>query len=223
MVSRRLVFVFTVGFLFSMGILISSSHAQTSPEKGKSKGDQMINKKTDTEAKETPKAKNPIVLVETSLGTMKVELFEKEAPLTVKNFMNYVKEKFYDGTIFHRVIPGFVIQGGGFTPEMVQKSTHSPVKNEAANKINNTTGTLSMARTAVVDSATSQFFINLRDNPPLDHQDDSDRGYGYCVFGKVIEGMDVVNKIGKVPTTTKGYNSDVPVTPVIIKSIRPLP
>jgi peptidyl-prolyl cis-trans isomerase A (cyclophilin A) len=223
MVSRRLVFVFTLCFLFSMGILISSSHAQTNPEKGKSKGDQMINKKTDTKAKETPKAKNPIVLVETSQGTMKVELFEKEAPLTVKNFMDYVKEKFYDGTIFHRVIPGFVIQGGGFTADMVQKSTHSPVKNEAANKINNTTGTLSMARTAVVDSATSQFFINLRDNPPLDHQDDSDRGYGYCVFGKVIEGMDVVNKIGKVPTTTKGYNSDVPVTPVIIKSIRPLP
>jgi len=183
----------------------------------------MINKKTDAETKETQKAKNPVVLVETSMGKLKVELFEKEAPLTVKNFMSYVKEKFYDGTIFHRVIPGFVIQGGGFTPDMVQKTTHPPVKNEAANNIKNTTGTLSMARTPVVDSATSQFFVNLRDNQSLDHQDDSDRGYGYCVFGKVIEGMDVVNKIATVPTTTKGYNSDVPVTPVIIKSIRSLP
>lgn len=223
MVSRRLVFVFAACFLFSACILINSSHAQTNPEKGKSKGDQMLNKKVDAEAKETQKAKNPVVLVETSMGTMKIELFEKEAPLTVKNFMSYVKEKFYDGTIFHRVIQDFVIQGGGFTKDMVQKPTHPPVKNEAANKINNTTGTICMARTGVVDSATSQFFINLRDNQSLDHQDDSDRGYGYCVFGKVIEGMDVVTKIGKVPTTTKGYNSDVPVTAVIIKSIRPLP
>jgi cyclophilin family peptidyl-prolyl cis-trans isomerase len=223
MVSRRLIFVFAAYFLFSMGILISSSHAQTNPEKGKSKGDQMMNKKADAEAKETQKAKNPVVLVETSLGNMKIELFEKEAPLTVKNFMSYVKEKFYDETIFHRVIQGFMIQGGGFTADMVQKPTHPSVKNEAGNKIKNTAGTISMARTSVVDSATSQFFINLVDNQPLDHQDDSDRGYGYCVFGKVIEGMDVVNKIGKVPTTTKGYNGDVPVTPVIIKSIRPLP
>ncbi|MEW5802640.1 MAG: peptidylprolyl isomerase [bacterium] len=183
----------------------------------------MTIQKTDDKAAETQKAKNPVVLIETSMGTIKIELFEKNAPLTVKNFMSYVKEKFYDGTIFHRVVPDFVIQGGGFTQDMTQKPTKAAVKNEATNKISNTAGTVAMARTSVVDSATSQFFINLRDNLFLDHKDETDQGFGYCVFGKVIEGMDVVTKIGKVPTATKGFNRDVPVTPVVIKSVQSIP
>ncbi len=163
---------------------------------------------------------NPVVLINTSMGNIKVELFQKEAPITVKNFLDYVNEDFYNGTIFHRVISGFMIQGGGFIPDMTQKPTKEPIKNEATNKISNSAGTIAMARTQIVDSATSQFYINLVDNLQLDHKNETMRGYGYCVFGKVIEGMDVVEKIGGVPTTSKGHYRDVPVTPVLIKSIR---
>lgn len=166
------------------------------------------------------KVNNPIVLIETSMGKIKVELFQNEAPITVKNFLEYINEKFYDGTIFHRVISNFMIQGGGFTPEMDRKSTNPPIKNEATNKISNTKWTIAMARTNVVDSATSQFFINLKDNLFLNHKNESRQGFGYCVFGKVIEGMNVVDKIGSVPTTSKGHYRDVPATPVTIKSIR---
>ena len=159
-----------------------------------------------------------MVLMSTSLGDIKIELYEKDAPETVKNFLAYVNDKFYDGTIFHRVIPGFMIQGGGFTPDMDQKQTKPPIKNESSNGLKNDTYTLAMARTSVPDSATSQFFINVKSNDFLNKASAQD-GVGYAVFGKVTEGMDVVNKIEKVATGRKGPHSDVPVEPVVIKSV----
>lgn len=222
MVFRRLLIIVGACLLCSLGILINSSQAHDKSEKEKLQADKPSAASVEAKAQETQKTKNPVVVVETSLGKIKMELFEKEAPLTVKNFLSYVKEKFYDGTIFHRVVPNFVIQGGGFTADMVQKPTKPPIKNEAGNKISNTAGTLAMARTSVVDSATSQFFINLKDNKFLDHQNESQQGYGYCVFGKVTEGMDVVTKIGNA-STTKEFHSEVPAVPVVIKSIRSFP
>lgn len=163
---------------------------------------------------------NPRVIMETTMGNVEISLFQKEAPITVENFLNYVKDGFYDGTIFHRVIPDFMIQGGGFTSDMIKKETKPPIKNEANNKIKNEKGTIAMARTAIIDSATSQFFINLKDNQFLDYKDETNEGYGYCVFGKVVKGMDVVENIGNVTRTTKGQHADVPETPVVINSIR---
>jgi peptidyl-prolyl cis-trans isomerase B (cyclophilin B) len=160
------------------------------------------------------------VAIETSMGTIKAELWHDKSPLTVSNFLSYVDQKFYDGLIFHRVIDGFMIQGGGFSPDMKQKTSSKPVKNEASRDALNKRGTLAMARTMVVDSATSQFFINHKDNPFLDHKEKSVRGYGYCVFGKVTDGMDVVDAIAKVKKTRIGPHADVPATPVTIKSIR---
>lgn len=161
------------------------------------------------------------ILIETSLGDITAELLQDKAPLTVSNILSYVDKKFYDDTIFHRVIDGFMIQGGGFTKEMVQKATDAPVKNEADNGLSNTRGTLAMARTSIVDSATSQFFINLADkNTFLNHTAKTDRGWGYCVFGKVIKGMDVVDKIAKVSTGNVGPFHNVPTTAVVIKRIR---
>ncbi|MCS6924933.1 MAG: peptidylprolyl isomerase [Candidatus Binatia bacterium] len=154
----------------------------------------------------------------TSMGDIKIELYEKDAPETVKNFLSYVNDKFYDGTIFHRVIPGFMIQGGGFTATMEQKPTKPPIKNEAGNGLKNRTGTIAMARTSVPDSATSQFFINVKDNDFLD-RDKAQDGVGYAVFGRVIEGMDVVRKIEQVPTGRRGMHADVPLEPVVIKSV----
>jgi cyclophilin family peptidyl-prolyl cis-trans isomerase len=166
------------------------------------------------------KSDNPVITMETSEGTLKIELWADKAPQTVKNFLAYVQEKFYDGTIFHRVIDGFMIQGGGFTRDMKQKATHPPVKNEAAASLKNLRGTLAMARTSVVDSATAQFFINLADNGFLDHRDNTGQGFGYAVFGQVTEGMDVVDKIAKVKTGRSGMHDDVPAKPVEIKSAR---
>jgi cyclophilin family peptidyl-prolyl cis-trans isomerase len=163
---------------------------------------------------------DPIVLMSTSAGDVKIELFKDKAPATVANFLAYVNDKFYDGTVFHRVIPNFMIQGGGFTPDMKQKPTKGAIKNEAGNGLKNQFGTLAMARTSDVNSATAQFFINAKDNDFLDHKDDSMQGFGYCVFGKVIEGSKVVQKIEAVETTSKGPYEDVPVEPVVIKSIR---
>ncbi len=161
--------------------------------------------------------KNPQVVLETTLGKIVLEVFQDKAPETSRNFLKYVDEKFYDGTIFHRVIPNFVIQGGGFDKEMKEKNTYPPIKNEAENGLSNLRGTVAMARTNDPHSATSQFFINLVDNKNLDFKDkNSGRGWGYAVFGKVIEGMDVVDKIAKVETTTKGYYENVPKEPVII-------
>ncbi len=162
----------------------------------------------------------PTVIMETSEGKIRVELFADKAPVTVKNFLQYVDEGFYNGTIFHRVIEGFMIQGGGFTPDMQQKTTRPPIKNEASAELKNELGTLAMARTAVVDSATAQFFINVQNNANLDHRDETPRGFGYAVFGKVVEGMDVVDKIKKVPTTTSGMHQNVPKTPVVIQQVR---
>ena len=170
--------------------------------------------------KDQSAAKNPIVIIETSMGTIKAELWADKAPGTTANFMRYVDEKYYDGLIFHRVIAGFMIQGGGFTPEMRQKPTHEQIKNEASAETPNARGTLAMARTSDVHSATAQFFINHADNKFLDHKDKTARGYGYCAFGKVIEGMDVVDKIAKVRTGNSGQHQNVPVQPVVIKSIR---
>jgi len=168
-------------------------------------------------------AKNPVVLMETNLGNMKLELFAKEAPISVKNFLDYVNNGFYTGTIFHRVIPNFMIQGGGFTADLKQKKTNPPIKNEADNGLKNLTGTLSMARTMDVDSATSQFFINVVDNGFLDYRDNTPQGYGYAVFGKVSEGMDVVNKIVAIRTGTQKTFQNVPETTVVIKSMKVLP
>ena len=156
-----------------------------------------------------------MVVFETTHGTMKIEVDPEAAPVTVENFLKYVDEGFFNGTIFHRVIPGFVIQGGGFDPQMVQKSTHAPITNEADNGLKNLRGMLSMARTQVKDSATSQFFINLVDNDVLDH---GARDFGYAVFAKVVEGMDVVDKIAGVKTGNHGPHGDVPVEPVVIES-----
>ncbi len=159
-----------------------------------------------------------MVLLSTSLGEIKIDLYDKEAPETVSNFLGYVNDGFFDGTIFHRVIAGFMIQGGGFTPDMQQKSTKPPIKNEAANGLKNELGTLAMARTNVVDSATSQFFINVKDNDFLNHQGQAN--FGYCVFGKVVEGLDVVHQIEAVATGRSGMHDDVPVTPVVIQSAK---
>jgi|SRR4051812_3077270 cyclophilin family peptidyl-prolyl cis-trans isomerase len=155
-----------------------------------------------------------MLVFETTLGTFEVELFEKEAPISSKNFQQYVDEGFYDGVIFHRVIPGFMLQGGGFEPGMKQKKTNPPIKNEATNGLKNERGTLSMARTDVVDSATAQFFVNLVDNDFLDHTGKSN--YGYAVFGKVTSGMDVIDKIGKVATTSRSGHQNVPAADVVI-------
>ncbi len=161
--------------------------------------------------------KNPVVLIKTSMGNIKVELFQNESPVTVNNFLSYVKKGFYGGTIFHRVIPGFMIQGGGFTADLKLKPVGAPIKNEAANGLKNNRGTIAMARTANPDSATCQFFINIVNNDKLNRP--MPDGYGYAVFGKVIKGMDVVDKIAAVKTGMKMGLQDVPVKPVVIRSI----
>ncbi len=161
---------------------------------------------------------NPRVLIETSMGPITVELFKEKAPITVKNFLGYVKDGFYNGLTFHRVIKDFMIQGGGLNEAMEQKKPKFAIKNEATNKLSNKRGTLAMARTAIVDSATSQFFINTVDNPFLDHQGKQPDRFGYCVFGQVVEGMEVVDQIRAVKTGNKAGHSDVPVEPVFIKS-----
>ncbi len=161
--------------------------------------------------------------IKTSLGAIEVELDEAKAPVTVKNFVDYAKSGFYAGTIFHRVIPGFMIQGGGFTRDMGKKETRAPIKNEAANGLKNEKYTLAMARTSVVDSATSQFFINVADNGFLDHRSDDPRGFGYAVFGKVTKGQGVVDKIAVVPTGNVDFFQNVPTTPVVIEKVTILP
>jgi peptidyl-prolyl cis-trans isomerase A (cyclophilin A) len=158
-----------------------------------------------------------MIRFETSLGDFTVELFEKDAPLSVANFLSYIDAGFFDGTIFHRIVPGFVIQGGGFTEDMSQKKTQSPVKNEADNGLKNKRGTLSMARTSDINSATSQFFVNLKDNEFLDH---SRGNFGYAVFAQVTEGMDVIDKIAAVKTGRRRGFEDVPLDPVIMTSVR---
>jgi len=165
-------------------------------------------------------ADNPKVLIQTNKGRITLELDRDKAPATVDNFLRYVDEGFYKGTLFHRVIPGFMIQGGGFDRNMSQKPTHEPIKNEADNGLQNKRGTIAMARTNDPDSATAQFFINLKDNSFLNHRSKDTRGWGYAVFGKVTDGMDVVDEITATPTGAGGpFPKDVPKAPVVIEQI----
>lgn len=177
-------------------------------------------KSKETKSDKTKAGKMTTVVMETSLGNVEIELDGEKAPVSAKNFLQYVDDKFYDGLIFHRVIKDFMIQGGGFTATMDQKKTRETIKNEAGNGLKNLKGTVAMARTNVVDSATAQFFINTVDNDFLNHRNTSPAGFGYAVFGKVTSGMDVVEKIRSVPTGEKSGMDDVPTTPVIIKSIK---
>ena len=158
-----------------------------------------------------------MVVFETTKGSFTLEMFPEKAPITVENFLTYVDDGFFDGTIFHRVIPGFMIQGGGFTEGMEQKSTRDTIKNEADNGLKNERGWLSMARTQDINSATSQFFVSVVDNAFLDH---GGRDFGYAVFAKVVDGMDVVDEIAKIPTGNKGGHQDVPVEPVVVLSAK---
>ena len=170
-----------------------------------------------------PAPGNPVVVISTSMGAITVELFPDRAPASVENFLAYGRDGFYDGTIFHRVIPGFMIQGGGFTPALEEKPTRPPIRNEATNGLSNVRGTVAMARTAALRSATAQFFINVGDNrAELDHRGYSPRDFGYAVFGRVLSGLDVCDAIAAVPTRRAGPLSDVPadVDRVVIKSVR---
>lgn len=166
-------------------------------------------------------AANPLVEMKTSLGTMTIELYADKAPKSVENFLQYVKDGFFSGTVFHRVIPGFMIQGGGFTPEMKQKDTRPSIQNEAKNGLKNETATLAMARTPDPHSASAQFFINLNNNAFLDYP--SRDGWGYAVFGKVVNGFDVAEKIAKVSTGNRGPHQNVPTAPVVIETVKLLP
>ena len=163
---------------------------------------------------------SPLVIIETSMGTIKAQLWAEKTPETASNFLSYVDKKFYDGLIFHRVISGFMIQGGGMNADMQQKAADKPIKNEAAPGLSNNRGTLAMARTSDINSATSQFFINLSDNDFLNQKSSKPAEFGYCAFGEVVEGLDVVDAIGKVKTHTAGGHDDVPIETVEIKSIR---
>ena len=172
----------------------------------------------------TPAPGNPTVLISTSLGDITVELYNDRAPVSVQNFLQYVNEGFYPGTIFHRVISGFMIQGGGFTTDMVEKPTRPPIRNEATNGLTNVRGTLAMARTEALRSATAQFFINVADNrAKLDHHGFAPEDFGYAVFGRVLSGLEVCDRIAAVKTRTTGPHEDVPVEPVVIKAVRVMP
>jgi peptidyl-prolyl cis-trans isomerase B (cyclophilin B) len=164
-------------------------------------------------------ASNPLVQIDTSLGEIILELFADKAPVSVENFITYAKAGHYDGTIFHRVIKGFMVQGGGYTPDMQEKPTRDPIVNEARNKLKNKTGTVAMARTLEVDSATAQFFINTENNKSLDNTGTSEEDFGYAVFGQVIDGMKVVYTIEQQATTTVAGHDDVPKEPILINSV----
>ena len=165
-------------------------------------------------------ASEPRVELKTNLGTITVELYTDKAPQTVANFLQYARDSFYDGTVFHRVIPGFMIQGGGFTPDLEQRQTRGPVRSEADNGLKNSVGTLAMARTPDPHSATAQFFINIADNHFLDFRAPTQQGYGYTVFGKVVDGMEVVNRIARVATGNRPPHQNVPAKPVVIERAR---
>ena len=164
-------------------------------------------------------SENPKIKIETSMGEIILELDAKNAPLSTENFISYVKDGFYDGTIFHRVIPGFMVQGGGMNPDMSEKKTKATIKNEANNGLKNDRGTLAMARTTEPHSASSQFFVNVKDNEFLNFKSEDMQGWGYAVFGKVIEGMDVVDKIVAVDAGDKGFHQNVPTTPVLMNKV----
>lgn len=199
---------------------------KASGQKAEAKTETKVDAKAGTKAEPTKGKKgektmsNPVVVIETSKGPIEVELNQEKAPITVENFLKYVDKGHYSGVIFHRVIPNFMVQGGGFTPDMKEKATDKPIKNEAANGLSNKRGTIAMARTMVVDSASAQFFINHKDNLFLDHKSKNPQEFGYAVFGEVKSGMDVVDAIAKVPTGTKNGMGDVPVEPVTITSVK---
>ena len=160
-----------------------------------------------------------MIVFKTTMGDFKMELFADKAPKTVENFLSYVRDGFFDDTLFHRVIPNFMVQGGGFDVDMNQKDTNAPVENEANNGVKNTRGTVAMARTNDPHSATAQFFINTTDNDFLDFRSETPNGWGYCVFGEVVEGMETLEKISGVRTSTHGYHADVPIEPIVVTSV----
>jgi cyclophilin family peptidyl-prolyl cis-trans isomerase len=166
-----------------------------------------------------PAPGNPVVVIETSAGAITAELFKDRAPVSVENFLQYARDGHYDGTIWHRVVSGYVIQGGGYTPLLTEKATRPPIQNEATNGLSNRRGTLAMARTRQARSATSQFYINLVDNPSLDHRGFAPDDFGYAVFGRVLTGMDVVDRIAAVKVGSRDGMDTVPVTPILIKSV----
>jgi cyclophilin family peptidyl-prolyl cis-trans isomerase len=166
-----------------------------------------------------PAAGNPVVVIETSAGPITVELYKDRAPVSVENFLQYARDGHYDATIFHRVVAGYVIQGGGYTADMSEKPTRPPIQNEATNGLSNRRGTLAMARLRSARSATAQFYVNLADNAALDHRGFAPDDFGYAVFGRVLSGLDVIDAIGATKTASRGGMDDVPVTPVVIKSV----
>lgn len=172
-----------------------------------------------TETQENVAVNNPLIEMKTSLGTIVIKLDAQNAPVTVQNFVTYVNEGFYNGTIFHRVIPDFMIQGGGFTADFTQKPTNEPIKNEADNGLKNKRGTIAMARTMDPNSASAQFFINVKDNNFLDHRDKIPQGWGYAVFGQVVDGMNVVDEIAKQKTGSRAGHDDVPLNNITIESM----
>ncbi|MDZ4082149.1 MAG: peptidylprolyl isomerase [Bdellovibrionales bacterium] len=210
--------------IMTSALTVSTARANTDAGTSKSEPKaEMKTEKKDNAAKAIAKVgakKMTTVVIETSLGNIEVELNAEKAPISTENFLKYVDKKHYDGTIFHRVISNFMIQGGGMTEKMDEKKSDAPIKNEAANGLKNDRGTIAMARTSVVDSATAQFFINVQDNDFLNHKAPNPRDFGYAVFGKVTAGMDVVDKIKAVPTGMTGGMQDVPKTPVVMKSVR---
>ena len=224
---------FARAFVFiAFGLAASAAHAEDAATKTKASETNVAKdaKKAEAPKVDAPKNTaaaptkgdkvNPHVVLDTTMGQIEVELFQEQAPISTKNFLEYVEKGHYNGTIFHRVINNFMIQGGGFTKDMSQKPTAAPIKNEATNGLKNEKYTLAMARTSVVDSATAQFFINVKDNDFLNHTSPDPRGYGYAVFGKVVAGQDVVDKIKAVPTGTKAGMQDVPNATVEITSAK---
>jgi cyclophilin family peptidyl-prolyl cis-trans isomerase len=198
--------------IFIIGLLMMSLMACNAADKSSES-----NKATQSHGEKM--AANPKVKIETTLGDITIELDATKAPTSTENFISYVKDGFYDGTIFHRVIPNFMIQGGGMKPDMSEKATKAPIKNEANNGLKNTRGTVAMARTNDPHSASSQFFINVKDNAFLDHRSEDMQGWGYAVFAKVVDGMDVVDKIEKVKTGNKGFHQDVPEEAVMMNKV----
>ena len=196
----------------------AESSAETAPAEGEAI-ELMSDNPTENDAPDIEPA-GPVVSMNTTLGEIRIELFPDQAPETVANFIRYVEDGHYDGTIFHRVVRGFVIQGGGFTADMEEKSTREPIPNEANNGLPNRRGTLAMARTRDPHSASAQFFVNTKDNPVLDHTSESMRGWGYAVFGRVIAGMDTVDRIESSPVVARAGHNDVPDTPVVVESAR---
>ena len=199
---KKAAWVYIAAFL----LMALSFHADAKTKKEKAK-------------KAAEGSKMTTVVMDTSLGKIEIELDGEKAPATTKNFLQYVDDKFYDGTIFHRVISGFMVQGGGMKEDMSEKKTREPIKNEATNGLKNLKGTIAMARTSDPHSASAQFFINLSDNDSLNHRGQNPQGWGYAVFGKVTSGMDIVEKMVGIPTGSHGMHQDVPKVPIVIKSV----